>query len=241
MSDCTNEMDVKSNYQEVLRRVEKSATISGRNLSDITVVGVTKRIEMARIQPVLDSGLTHIGEIVGTEFKRKIGAIRNHKPSTVIHVIGHLQSNKVKFAVEKCDLVESVESEQILSLLNKYSERNNKLYPIFFQVDFSDVEHLKGLTEKELLKFLDIVKKYTSIEVRGLMTIAPLEYEKSSDRLRKFFSKTYSIYQKKFLPSIEKDDCFLSMGMSSDYEIAIEEGSNLIRVGTAIFGPRNPK
>lgn len=241
MSDISERIDVKANYQNVLQKVEKSASKSGRELSDVTIVGVTKRIGMDRIKPVLDEGLKHLGEVISTELKTKINLIREYSSSTIIHVVGHMQSNKAKFAVEKCNLVESVQTEKILALLNKYSEKRNKLYPIFFQVDFSGRDQRKGMNERELLDLLKIAEKYTSISVQGLMTIAPLEYEQTPSLLRKFFSKTFQFYEKSFVPACDSDNTFLSMGMSNDYEIAIQEGSNLIRVGTAIFGPRNPK
>ena len=241
MSVIPKIQEVKLNYHEVLRKVDESAKRSGRDFSDITVVGVTKRIEIERIKPAIDEGLTNLGEVIGTELKTKILEIRNYSPSTIIHVIGNMQSNKTKFAVEKCDLVQSVRTEKILELLNKYAQKNNKLFPIFLEIDFSGKEDLKGINKKQTLDFLKKAKNYHSIEVQGLMTIAPLEYENKPDSLRRFFSKTYEFYKTNFIPLIDKDETFLSMGMSSDFEIAIEEGSNLIRVGTAIFGPRNPK
>jgi len=241
MSDILAKVDVKSNYHEVLRRVEESACRSGRQLSDIVVVGVTKRIEMGRIKLALDEGLSHLGEVISTELKTKINDIRQYSSNVCIHVVGNMQSNKAKFAVEKCNLVESIKTEHILSLLNKYAKKKNQLFPVFFQIDLSGRNQLKGMTEKELLDLLELTKNYESIDVKGLMTIAPLEYEQTPTILRKFFKKTFQFYSKTFIPAVDKDETFLSMGMSSDYEIAIEEGSNLIRVGTAIFGPRNPK
>jgi len=241
MSELPTENDVKSNYLELLTRVERSASLSRRDISDITVVGVTKRIGMERIKPAIDNGLKHLGEVISTELKTKVSEIRSYFPSAIIHVVGQMQSNKTKFAVEKCDLVQSIKSEKILELINKYAERRNKVYPVFLQVDFSGKDKLKGLSETELTKFLEFSQQFTSIEVQGLMTIAPLEFEADPKILRKYFSKTYRIFQEEFIPKIPKEEVFLSMGMSKDYEIAIEEGSNLIRVGTAIFGPRMPK
>ena len=241
MSDILSEIDVGLNYQNVIQKVEMSASKIGKTLSDITIVGVTKRIEMERIKPALDNGLKYVGEIVGTELKSKITQIREYQPSVIIHIVGQLQSNKTKFAVEKCDLVQSVETENILSLLNKYAERMKILYPIFLQADFSKKTICKGLNETELFKFLKIASKYTSIDVQGLMTIAPLEFENSPELLRKFFKRTYKIFKEKFTPILDKDFLYLSMGMSNDFQFAIEEGANLIRVGTAIFGPRKQK
>ena len=231
-------VDVPSNYQEVLRRIDESARKSGRDGSEIQLVGVTKRIEMGRIQLAIDAGLKIIGEIVGTELKSKILQIKNYSPSTELHVVGRMQSNKVKFAVENCNLIQSVQQEKILSLINKRAISQNKIYPILLQVDFSDVEFLKGLNIKETLKLLDKVKDYSNVSVHGIMTIAPLELEKNQKILRKLFSKTTEIFENQIKPYLKIDDPQISMGMSNDFEVAIEEGATMVRIGTAIFGER---
>jgi len=233
-------VDVYSNYQDVLRRIEKSAQKSGREGSDISLVGVTKRIEMGRIQLAIDAGLKIIGEIVGTELKSKIQQIKDYSPSTKLHVVGRMQSNKVKFAVEKCDLIQSIQQEKILSLINKRALNQKKIYPILIQVDFSNVSSLKGLNVEETLKFLEISKNYSNVEIQGIMTIAPLEYESDQRVLRKLFSKTTEIFNNQIKPLLVIENPQISMGMSNDFDVAIEEGSTMVRIGTSIFGPRLP-
>ena len=117
-------INVVENYYNVLSNIEKSAKKVGRDPSEITLVGVTKRIEVQRIVPVLKEGLTIIGEIVGKDLKQKYDLLKHNNVS--IHVIGKLQSNKVKYAVEKCDLVQSVHNEKILSLINKRAKMNKR-------------------------------------------------------------------------------------------------------------------
>ncbi len=241
MTQSPLSVDISSNYQDVLRRIDESAKKSGRDGSEISLVGVTKRIEMGRIQLAIDAGLKIIGEIVGTELKSKILQIKNYSPSTELHVVGRMQSNKVKFAVENCNLIQSVQKEKILSLINKRAVNQKKIYPILIQVDFSNVEFLKGLSIKETLKFLDIAKNYSNISVQGIMTIAPLQFESDQRILRKLFSKTAEIFKNQIEPLLMIDYPQLSMGMSNDFEVAIEEGATMIRVGTSIFGPRLPK
>jgi len=238
MSDRSESIDVESNYLEVMRIIDETATKSNYDPSDITVVGVTKRIETSRIKSALDSGLKVIGEVVGTEFKKKLPQIKEHKNLEEIHVVGLMQSNKVKFSVEHCDLIQSVQSEKHLMLIDKCAKNINKIYPILLQVDFSSVPRPKGLNLKETTNFINVIdEKYSNVKVKGIMTIAPLEYEEDLQVLRKFFAKTRNHFDD-LIPLLDTDSPQLSMGMSSDYGIAIEEGSTMVRIGTAIFGPR---
>ncbi|MHA1866111.1 MAG: YggS family pyridoxal phosphate-dependent enzyme [Candidatus Heimdallarchaeaceae archaeon] len=231
-------INVVENYYNVLSNIEKSAKKVGRDPSEITLVGVTKRIEVQRIVPVLKEGLTIIGEIVGKDLKQKYDLLKHNNVS--IHVIGKLQSNKVKYAVEKCDLVQSVHNEKILSLINKRAKMNKKIFPIFLQIDFSNLEVKKGLNIEETKKIIHLIKtKYSYIQIQGFMTIAPLQYMENRRILAKFFKKTREYVDKELVPKIEYDNLQLSMGMTDAYQLAIENGSTMVRVGTAIFGPRN--
>ena len=231
-------INVVENYYNVLSNIEKSAKKVGRDPSEITLVGVTKRIEVQRIVPVLKEGLTIIGEIVGKDLKQKYDLLKHNNVS--IHVIGKLQSNKVKYAVEKCDLVQSVHNEKILSLINKRAKMNKKIFPIFLQIDFSNLEVKKGLNIEETKKIIHLIKtKYSYIQIQGFMTIAPLQYMENRRILAKFFKKTREYVDKELVPKIEYDNLQLSMGMTDAYQLAIENGSTMVRVGTAIFGLRN--
>ena len=238
MSKSLPAIEVESNYSNVLENIHKSASFTGRDGSDISLVGVTKRIAFDRIKPALDAGLKIIGEIISTELKKKLLRIKEYSPSSKIHVVGQMQSNKVKYSVEHCNLIQSVQSSKILSLIDKYAQKLDLIYPILLQVDFSQVEKRKGLNQQEVIKYLEEIKKLNHIEVQGIMTIAPLEYELEEVSLSKFFERTNSIFQKEIKPRISVDSPVISMGMSSDYEIAIKHGSNMVRVGTAIFGSR---
>ncbi|UJG43355.1 MAG: YggS family pyridoxal phosphate-dependent enzyme [Candidatus Heimdallarchaeum endolithica] len=231
-------INVVENYYNVLSNIEKSAKKVGRDPSEITLVGVTKRIEVQRIVPVLKEGLTTIGEIVGKDLKQKYELLKHNNVS--IHVIGKLQSNKVKYAVEKCDLVQSVHNEKILSLINKRAKMNKRVFPIFLQVDFSNLEVKKGLNLEETKNIIHLIKtKYNFVQIQGFMTIAPLQYMENRRILAKFFKKTREYVDKELVPKIEYDNLQLSMGMTDAYQLAIENGSTMVRVGTAIFGPRN--
>ncbi|MCK4895976.1 MAG: YggS family pyridoxal phosphate-dependent enzyme [Candidatus Heimdallarchaeota archaeon] len=238
MSYNSLEVDVAANYNKVLQRVESCAKISSRDVLDITVVGVSKRIEFSRIKSAIDAGLKIVGEVAGTELKKKLPDIRNYSSSTEIQIVGHLQSNKVKYSVENCQLIQSIQSEKILLLVNKFAQKQAVVYPIFLQVDFSNVLNPKGLNLQKTLKLLELSEVLANVEAKGIMTIAPLELEKDEYSLRKFFAKTNKIFQENIRPKIPDTNAQLSMGMSNDFEIAIQEGSTMVRVGTAIFGSR---
>ncbi|MHA1304193.1 MAG: YggS family pyridoxal phosphate-dependent enzyme [Candidatus Heimdallarchaeaceae archaeon] len=231
-------IDVVSNYHEVLRNIEKSARKANRDPSSVTLIGVSKMIETERILPVLKEGLKVLGEVVGKDLKEKYDKIITAHPSTQIHVVGKLQSNKVKFAIEKCHLVQSVNREKILQLIDRRARMSNKVYPIFLQVDFSQVENLKGLTLKEVIRLLKKIDTYPNVEVQGIMTIAPIEFMSDKAVLAKFYEKTRMHFDKDIKPLLQFENPQLSMGMSDAYELAVEKGATIVRVGTAIFGPR---
>ena len=239
MSEISEPIDVESNYNEVMRIIDETAIKSNYDPSDITVVGVTKRIEISRIKSALDSGLKVVGEIVGTELKKKLPLIKEHSNLKEIHVVGLMQSNKVKYSIENCNLIQSIQTEKILKLVDKYAKNIETIFPIFLQVDFSSVPKPKGLDLEQTIHFLNLIREgYSNVKVTGIMTIAPLEYEEDQPVLRRFFAKTKDYFDKEIKHLLDTDTPQLSMGMSSDYRIAIEEGSTMVRIGTAIFGPR---
>ncbi|MCK4972471.1 MAG: alanine racemase, partial [Candidatus Heimdallarchaeota archaeon] len=214
MSYNSLEVDVAANYNKVLQRVESGAKTSSRDVLDITVVGVSKRIEFSRIKSAIDAGLKIVGEVAGTELKKKLPDIRNYSSSTEIQIVGHLQSNKVKYSVENCQLIQSIQSEKILLLVNKFAQKQAVVYPIFLQVDFSNVLNPKGLNLQKTLKLLELSEVLANVEAKGIMTIAPLELEKDEYSLRKFFAKTNKIFQENIRPKIPDTNAQLSMGMS---------------------------
>ncbi len=241
MSEESSQINVASNYQNVMQKIDEAARKSDHSSSDITVVGVSKRIEFSRIKQAIDAGLGIIGEIVSTELKRKLPQIREYSTSIDIQIVGLMQSNKVKFAVENCKLIQSLQTEKILTLINKFAQRNDVIYPVYLQVDFSQTSKPKGLNQKEVLRFMSVVDTHPYVEAQGVMAIAPLEFENNPLLLRKLFAKTRNLFYKEIVPKLEFENPQLSMGMTNDYEIAIEEGSTMVRLGTAIFGPRLKK
>lgn len=198
----------------------------------VILVGVTKNHPAEVITEALTAGIQNIGENRVQEAKAKkelLGA------GGYWHLIGHLQTNKARQAVALFDLIESVDSEHLLAAVDKEAARINKVQDILLQLNIAHEEQKSGFARDEYLAVLPKLSQYEHVRVRGLMVIAPKTDDDSV--IRAVFAAGYRCFCRlqQQLPEI---DC-LSMGMSGDYEIAIEEGANIVRVGTALFGQRD--
>lgn len=198
----------------------------------VILVGVTKNHPAEVITEALAAGIQNIGENRVQEAKAKkelLGA------GGYWHLIGHLQTNKARQAVALFDLIESVDSEHLLTAVDKEAARINKVQDILLQLNIAHEEQKSGFARDEYLAVLPKLSQYEHVRVRGLMVIAPKTDDDSV--IRAVFAAGYRCFCRlqQQLPEI---DC-LSMGMSGDYEIAIEEGANIVRVGTALFGQRD--
>lgn len=198
----------------------------------VILVGVTKNHPAEVITEALAAGIQNIGENRVQEAKAKkelLGA------GGYWHLIGHLQTNKARQAVALFDLIESVDSEHLLAAVDKEAARINKVQDILLQLNIAHEEQKSGFARDEYLAVLPKLSQYEHVRVRGLMVIAPKTDDDSV--IRAVFAAGYKCFCRlqQQLPEI---DC-LSMGMSGDYEIAIEEGANIVRVGTALFGQRD--
>lgn len=198
----------------------------------VILVGVTKNHPAEVITEALAAGIQNIGENRVQEAKAKkelLGA------GGYWHLIGHLQTNKARQAVALFDLIESVDSERLLAAVDKEAARINKVQDILLQLNIAHEEQKSGFARDEYLAVLPKLSQYEHVRVRGLMVIAPKTDDDSV--IRAVFAAGYRCFCRlqQQLPEI---DC-LSMGMSGDYEIAIEEGANIVRVGTALFGQRD--
>ncbi len=200
---------------------------------DVTLVAVTKNHTVEEMREAIDAGATIIGENRVQEAMQKKALLeRNVK----WHLIGHLQTNKVKHAVTLFDMIESVDSEKLACAINKEAEKIGKIQDVLVQVNLVKEESKTGVYLEDLDPLLKAVDQMEHLNLRGLMFIAPnLEAEKVRplfEKMRALFERT----QKSCLPNSKIE--LLSMGMTHDYEIAITAGANVVRVGTAIFGPR---
>ncbi len=222
--------NIKDNLLSVQNRIEAACAKSGRKAEDITLLAVTKTVSADRIREIMDIGITSLGENRVQELLSKYDEL----PDAKWHIIGHLQTNKVKSIIGKVKLIHSVDSLRLAEEIGKQSAARGITTDILLEVNVSGEESKYGMD----LNFVDeMVEHCSGIEglcVKGLMTMAPLGATESE--IRKIFS---SLYKKYVDISAKKYDNvimeYLSMGMSNDFDIAIEEGANIVRVGRGLF------
>ena len=231
-------MGIAENLHVVRERVAEAALRSGRQPGEIVLVGATKMNDAARIQEAIGAGLAVCGENRVQEFleKEPQGAYRGAE----IHFIGHLQKNKVKNIVGKVELIHSVDSVSLAQEINRRAAALGLTQDILLEVNIGAEENKSGFAPDELAGALDEIAQFSSVRVLGLMAIPPICEISENNRVyfRRMKQLFIDIGQKKY-----DNVCMLllSMGMSADYEVAVEEGASLVRVGTGIFGARNYK
>jgi len=224
--------NVAGNLRIIQEQMEHAARRAGRDPSEITLVAATKDVPPELIEEAIAAGVEIIGE------NRVQEALKKHKvigDSVHWHMIGHLQRNKVEKALEIFELIQSVDSYRLADEVNKRAQRTGKAIDVLIEVNTSGEETKFGVRPEDLIGFLQSVTRMQGLNVRGLMTIGvfsphPGIIRPSFARLRELKEEI----ERKGIGEIE----FLSMGMTSDFEIAIEEGSNMVRIGTGIFGAR---
>lgn len=218
--------------QQVRDRIHQACLRAGRRPEDILLVAVTKTLPEERIYQALQEGLTHFGENYIQEAQRKIESIRQG----TWHFIGHLQSNKAKQALNLFSMIQTVDSLKLARELNRQALQAGKILEILLQVNEAGEESKSGLAADQVPSLLEESPTWQGLGLRGLMTIPPydLDPEKSRPWYRSL-SEQRARWQRQF-PGLDLGH--LSMGMSHDFEVAIEEGATIIRVGTALFGAR---
>ncbi len=226
------DISIKNNLERTLERIDQSVLKSGRKREEVRLVAVTKRVEANRIKEAIKCGVEILGENYIQEAKDKISQIQ---AGVEWHFIGHLQSRKARDAIELFDLIHSVDSFKLSKELNKRGEEKGKRVRILLQVNLSNEESKSGLKREEVLPLVEEVSELKSLILEGFMIMPP--FFADPEDVRPFFRDLRilrdEISNKTGLPLKE-----LSMGMSHDFEVAIEEGSTMVRVGTAIFGSR---
>jgi pyridoxal phosphate enzyme (YggS family) len=234
-------MSIVENVARVREQIATTARRAGRNPDEITLMGVSKTFPAERIREAHAAGLRVFGENRVQEFADKAGPL-NDLANSDWHLIGHLQSNKTAKAAELFGAVDSVDSVRIAERLNAAAEKAAKKLPILIEINVGGEEAKSGVSRgsEELEKILLSAVRWDSLSVRGLMTVPP--YSGDPEGARSFFRQLREIREQiasRRLPAIAMD--VLSMGMSHDFEVAIEEGSTCVRVGTAIFGVREDR
>jgi len=226
--------DLRGKLDEVMKRVGRAAAKSGRKPSDITVVAVTKTVPADRIREAIALGITDVGENRVQELCEKYDIIGG---GCRWHLIGHLQTNKVKYVIDKVSMIHSADSLELLSEIQKRAAKGDRIVETLLQVNVSGEESKFGISPADVPDFLRKAAAFKNIKVKGLMTIAPLVDD--PEEVRGIFRGLHKIFidiKKENIDNI--DMAYLSMGMSGDFEVAIEEGANIIRIGSAIFGGR---
>jgi pyridoxal phosphate enzyme (YggS family) len=224
---------ITDNIKSVRDKIAETCIKVNRNPGDIKIIAVSKNFGVNEILEALNAGMHDFGENKAQDLDSKFAQLGN---KVNWHFIGHLQRNKVRFAVNSADYIHSVDSLQIAIDINKRAESLNKIQKILLQVKTSDEETKSGISDENGI--MDLAHKcleFKNIGLTGLMTIAPLT--KDSNLIRKSFK-----YLSNLKANLKSNGIFLnelSMGMTDDFDIAIEEGATMLRIGTAIFGERN--
>lgn len=223
---------IKANWENIQSRVALAAHRAGKKPEEITIVAISKLFPAGAIRMAVEFGITNIGESRVQEAEEKIKSLGG---IARWHMIGHVQSNKAKRAVELFDMIQSVDSLKLAELLNQYAADTNKKIECLLEINSSGEKSKFGLEPQDAISTIAEVSSFKNIVLSGLMTVGPLTDDE--DAMRKAFALTADLFQKGKEIAGESFG-YLSMGMSSDFEMAIEEGSNMVRIGTAIFGER---
>ena len=226
---------IKDNLSFIKEDIKNILIKQGRDIDSVKIIAVTKTIDVQRIEESIDYGVKDIGENRVQELEKKIEFF---KDDINYHMIGHLQTNKVKYIIDRVKLIHSLDRISLAKEINKQAKKYGIIVDTLIQVNVSEEESKFGLKVDELIPFIEKISNFSNIMVKGLMTIAP--FTDDEILLRNVFRKMNDL--KEDISKKNYENVFLeymSMGMTNDYKIAIEEGSNMVRIGTGIFGKRN--
>ena len=223
---------IKNNLKIINVKIKKAALKASRNPEKIKLVAVTKAAAIEQIKEAINAGVKIIGENKVQEAKEKYQIL---SADIEWHLVGHLQTNKVKYAVEIFDLIHSVDSIKLAKEIDRRSLQFGKITNVLIEVNISGEKTKYGIKPEEVVTFLKEISEFPRVWIRGLMTIAPIVEDK--EKARPYFRKLRELSKEiksKNIKNVKMD--YLSMGMTEDFEIAIEEGANMVRIGRGIFG-----
>ena len=227
-------MGISENINSIRRKLVTTAERVERDPGEITVLGVSKKVRSEAIIEAYNSGLMDFGENYAQEFRDKYGLLSHDLKKARWHFIGHLQKNKIKYVIGKADLIHSVDSLALIEEIDRRSENIGTKSNILIEVNSGAEETKTGISYSEAEKLIKEICNFENISFKGLMTMAP--YFDNPEMARPYFRQL-----KLFSDEIRErhpDAIEISMGMSGDFEVAVEEGSTIVRLGTAIFGER---
>lgn len=226
---------LKDQLNEVEERIQAACARAGRSREEVTLIAVSKTKPKEVLKEAYDLGIRVFGENKVQELTEKYDAL----PDDILwHMIGHLQTNKVKYIVDKVELIHSVDSVRLAQAIEKEAAKKDRIVDILVEVNAAEEESKFGLKVYEVIPFIREIADYPHIHVCGLMTIAP--FVKNPEENRPIFQNLHKLsvdIERKNIDNVNVN--ILSMGMTNDYEVAIEEGSTMVRVGTGIFGARD--
>ena len=223
---------IKKNLEIINEKIKNAALKVNRNPEEIKLVAVTKTATIEQTKEAISAGVKIIGENKVQEAKEKYQIL---SADIEWHLVGHLQTNKVKYAIEIFDLIHSVDSIKLAKEIDKRSLQFGMITNVLVEVNVSGEETKYGIKPEEVKLFLKEISEFSRIKVRGLMTIAPMAED--TEEVRPYFRKLRELFKEikiKSIKNIKMD--YLSMGMTEDFEVAIEEGANMVRIGRGIFG-----
>ncbi len=226
---------IRENLETVEQRIKEACRKAGRLREEVTLIAVSKTKPVSMIQEALDAGIIEFGENKVQELAEKYEVF----PKDLHwHLIGHLQTNKVKYIVDKAVLIHSVDSLKLAEQIEKEAGKRNILCNILIEVNIADEDTKFGVRAEEVAPLIREISRLPHVRVKGLMTVAPFvdDPEKNREHFRKLRQLNIDIKSKN-IDNVTMD--VLSMGMTGDYEVAIEEGATMVRIGTGIFGERN--
>ncbi len=226
---------ITENYRYVRGRIDEACRKAGRNPQDVTLIAVSKTKPVSMIEELLPEGVLDFGENKPQELKEKYESLPKNLR---FHMIGHLQRNKVKYIIERACMIHSVDSLRLAETIQEEAAKHDRIMPVLVEVNIAQEESKFGLTAGETANFVREIAKFPNLCVKGLMTIAPFVENPEDNRVH--FRNLYNLFIDIKAGNIDNVDmCILSMGMTNDYEVAVEEGATHVRVGTGIFGARN--
>mgnify|MGYP001127436748 CR=1 FL=1 len=226
---------LKDQLQEVEKRIQAACDRAGRKREEVTLIAVSKTKPVETLQEAYDLGVRIFGENKVQELTAKYEAL----PKDIHwHMIGHLQTNKVKYIIDKAELIHSVDSLKLAETIEKEAAKHDLIADILVEVNVAEEESKFGMKMEEVIPFVEKVSAFPHVRVRGLMTIAP--FVEDPEENRSIFADLHKLYVDIKEKNIDNGTVsILSMGMTNDYEVAIEEGATMVRIGTGIFGARN--
>ncbi|HIZ75467.1 MAG TPA: YggS family pyridoxal phosphate-dependent enzyme [Candidatus Mediterraneibacter stercoravium] len=226
---------LKDQLEDVEARIQAACRRAGRSRDEVTLIAVSKTKPVETLREAYDLGVRVFGENKVQELTAKYEAL----PDDIHwHMIGHLQTNKVKYIIDKVDLIHSVDSLKLAETIEKEAEKHALTADILVEVNVAQEESKFGLKTEEVIPFIEKISGFSHVNVRGLMTIAP--FVENPEENRSIFADLHQLSVDISNKNIDNVNVsILSMGMTNDYEIAIEEGATMVRVGTGIFGARN--